>query len=187
MPSEIYDSMPECDYTLFFRLNPILHCSLYSVLIPWINTWSGGYLCLLISIFCSFLLRVLLRFYFILFLLYPFSSMLSESLSLHLGVYWGMTEVLTWEMKCATFSLEYWIIDSKVLPVNYRNLEHASLKFGSITHHRPWKNGRNSGSLIFVSVRKWEFILQLMILMEAALLPFSADLIIIWRGITNFE
>ena len=49
---------------LCFRLNPILHCSLYSVLIPWINTWSGGYLCLLINIFCSFLLRVLLRFYF---------------------------------------------------------------------------------------------------------------------------
>ena len=154
MHSEIYNSMPKCDYTLFFRLNPILHCSLCSVLIPWINTWSGGYLCLLISIFYSFLLRVLLHFYFILFLLYSFSYMLSESLSLHLGIYWGMTKVLTWEVKCVTISVKYWIVDSKVLPMNCRNLEHASLKFGSITHHQPWKNGRNFGSLIFVSVRK---------------------------------
>ena len=101
---------------LCFCLNPILHYSLCSVLIPWINTWSGGYLCLLISIFYSFLLRVLLHFYFILFLLYSFSYMLSESLSLHLGIYWGMTKVLTWEVKCVTISLKYWIVDSKVLP-----------------------------------------------------------------------
>ena len=154
MPLEIDNSMPECDYTLFFRLNPILHCSLCSILIPWINTWSGGYSCLLINIFYSFLLRVLLRFYFILFLLYPFSCMLSTYLSLHLGVYWEVMEVLTWEMKCATISLKYWIVDSKILLVTCRNLEHASLKFGSITHHRPWKNGRNSGTLIFVSVIK---------------------------------
>ena len=64
--------------------------------------------------------------------------------------------------------------------MNYRNLEYASLKFGSILHYQP-------GSLIFDSVRKMEFTLQLMIPMETTLLPFSVDLIIIWTGIINLE
>ena len=64
----------------------------------------------------------------------------------------------------------------------------VALTFIETTEPVKEKQGRNSGkSDFFVSVRKWEFILQLMILMEAALLPFSADLIIIWRGITDFE
>ena len=46
----------------FSRLNPF--CIVPSTLNPWINTWSGGYLCLLINTLCSFLLRVLLHFYY---------------------------------------------------------------------------------------------------------------------------
>ena len=84
----------------FFYLNPILYCSLCYALSPWINTWSGDYFCLLINIFCSFLLWVLLRFYFILFLFHPFSYMLPKSFSLPLGVHWGMTEVLIRDEAC---------------------------------------------------------------------------------------
>ena len=67
-----------CLNVITFCFSTESFCIFSSVLSPWINTWSGGYLCLLTNILCSFLLRVLLHF--ILFYLFyiPFPTRCSN-------------------------------------------------------------------------------------------------------------
>ena len=71
--------------------------------------------------------------------------------------------------------------------MNCRNLERGSLKSGPITCHRSWKNGRNSGSLIFVSDWKREVHDTTGDFHGNDLVAILSDLIIIWRGITDLE
>ena len=55
--------MPECDHALFSFKS---YSALFLLFLAHgLILEVGGYLCLLINIFCSFLLRVLLRFFFI--------------------------------------------------------------------------------------------------------------------------
>ena len=63
-----------CLNVITFCFSTESFCIFFSVLSPWINTWSGGYLCLLTNILCSFLLRVLLHFILFYFLSIFFSS-----------------------------------------------------------------------------------------------------------------
>ena len=71
--------------------------------------------------------------------------------------------------------------------VNCRDLERGSLKFGPITRHRSWKNGRNSGSLIFVSDWKREVHDTTGDFHGSNLVAILSDLIIIWRRITDLK
>ena len=100
MSLEIYNSMPECDHALFSFKS---YSALFLLFLAHgLILEVGGYLCLLINIFCSFLLRVLLRFFFYLFYIH-FPTRCSNP-CVCIWVYIG-----EWRngMKCAEIPLKY--------------------------------------------------------------------------------